>query len=177
MTAEEFGVSVEASLLFCKLNFQPEYTCKEYDFYTPTRTVKEFGWVADKFVSNTDLYRHSFDIDGVCPFEWRQGIKHDLSSIMELERVNGHFVNGRHEEIKLEEDLVFGVLKSSDLKQTVINQARRFTIITQKKVGQDTSFIKQKYPKTFGYLQSHKFFSTRGNQAFITTSPIFQYLE
>ncbi|HMT74467.1 MAG TPA: hypothetical protein PKA77_10375 [Chitinophagaceae bacterium] len=153
---KEFNVSVEAALLFCKLNSQPEYTCKEYNFYQPTIQVKEFGWIADKFVSNTDLYRHSSDIDGVCPFEWRQGIKHDLSSIMELERVNGHFINGKYEEIRLEEDLIFGVLKSSDLKQTVINHLRKFTIITQKKVGQDTSFIKQKYPKTFSYLQSHK---------------------
>lgn len=153
---KEFGVSVEAALLFCKLNSKPEYTCKELNFYRPSKTLKEFGWVGDKFVSNTDLYRHSSDIDGVCPFEWRQGIKHDLSSIMELERVNGRYINGKKEGIDLEEDLLFGVLKSSDLKQTVINQPRKFTIITQKKVGQDTSFIKEKYPKIYKYLQLHE---------------------
>lgn len=170
---KEFDVSVEAALFLCKLNAQPEYTCKEFDFYHPITAVKEFGWVVNKFVSNTDLYHHSYNIDGVCPFEWRQGIKHDLSSIMELERVNGHFVNGKQEEIKLEEDLIFGVLKSSDLKQTVINQPRKFTIITQKKVGQDTAFIKQKYPKTFGYLQSHKEFFDQRKSSIYNNKPDF----
>ncbi len=170
---KEFGVSVEAALLFCKLNSKPEYTCKEFNFYQSTKNVKEFGWVADKFVSNTDLYKHSFNIDGVCPFEWRQGIKHDLSSIMELERVYGYFVNGKQEEVELEEDLVFGLLKSSDLKQTVINQPRKFTIITQKKVGQDTSFIKQKYPKTFEYLHFHKAYFHKRKSSIYNNKPDF----
>lgn len=155
-TKKEFDVSVDAALLFCTLNAHPQYTCKEFNFYIPMTVLKEFGWVGDKFVSNTDLYRHIFDIDGVCPFEWRQGIKHDLSSIMEFERIGDHFVNGKMDEVNLEEDLVFGVLKSSDLKETVINKPRKFTIVTQKKIGQDTAFIEHKFPKTFQYLLSHK---------------------
>lgn len=40
---------------------------------------------------------------------------------MELEKaggdpLNGHFVNGLNEEIKLEDGLIYGLLKSSDLK-------------------------------------------------------------
>ncbi len=153
---KEFNVSVEAALLFCKLNESPEFVCNEFNFYNHAKMVNQFGWVKDKFVSSIGLYKHSNDIDGLSPFEWRQGIKHDCSSIMELDRVNGHFVNGLQQEINLEEDLVFGVLKSSDLKQTVINKTRKFTIITQKKVGQDTSFIKKDFPKTFNYLHKNK---------------------
>lgn len=153
---KEFNVSVEASLLYCKLNGTPEFICNEFDFYNPTKLTNQFGWVNDKFVSSIELYQHSNDIDGLSPFMWRQGIKHDCSSIMELDKVNGHFVNGLHQEINLEEDLVYGLLKSSDLKQTVIDKTRKFTIITQKKVGQDTSFIKNDFPKTFNYLHKNK---------------------
>ncbi|MBI5214651.1 MAG: hypothetical protein HY960_02755 [Ignavibacteriae bacterium] len=153
---KEFNVSVEASLLFCKLNGIPEFVCNEYNFYNHATLLNQFGWVQDKFVSSVELYKHSNDIDGRSPFEWRQGIKHDCSSIMELERVNGHFVNGLQQEVIIEEDLVFGVLKSSDLKETVIDKTRKFTIITQKKVGQDTSFIKKDFPKTFHYLHKNK---------------------
>lgn len=153
---KEFNVSVEASLLYCKINETPEFICKEFDFYNNTKLVNQFGWVKDKFVSDIERYKHSNDIDGLCPFEWRQGIKHDCSSIMELDRVNGHFINGLQQEVSLEEDLVFGVLKSSDLKQIVINDTRKFTIVTQKKVGQDTSFIKTEFPKTYSYLLKHK---------------------
>jgi len=153
---KEFNVSVEASLFCCKLNETPEFTCNEFNFYNSSKLANQFGWVKDKFVSNIELYGHSNDIDGLSPFEWRQGIKHDLSSLMEFERMNGLFVNGLQQEINLEEDLVFGVLKSSDLKQTVIDKTRKFTIITQKKVGQDTSFIKKDFPKTFNYLHKNK---------------------
>lgn len=92
--------------------------CAEFDFYNNSTFKNTFGWVQDKFVSDIELYRHISDIDGIFPFEWRQGIKHDCSAIMEFDRVNGHFFNGLQQEIYLEEDLVFGVLKSSDLKQT-----------------------------------------------------------
>jgi len=153
---KEFNVSVGAALLFCKFNSGPEYACREYDFYDSNKCVLEFGWVNDKFVSDTGLYKGTSDIDGMCPVEWRQGIKHDLSSIMELERANGHFVNGLKQEADLEEDLVYAVLKSSDLKEPVIAQTRKYTIITQKKIGQDTSFIREKFPKTFAYLHANK---------------------
>lgn len=153
---KEFDVSVDASLLFCRLNTNTQYTCKEYDFYKHGKPLREFGWVDNKFVSNTEYYKHTQDIDGVCRFEWRQGIKHDLSAIMEFERANGKFVNGKGEEFKIEEGLIYGVLKSSDLKEEVISKPRKFTIVTQKKTGQDTSFIKTKYSRTYEYLESHK---------------------
>jgi len=170
---KEFDVSVDAALLSCNLKSTPEYTCHEFDFYHPEKSIREFGWINDKFVSNTDLYHHNQDIDGLCPFEWRQGIKHDLSSIMELERLNGHFVNGMQEEITIEEDLIYGVLKSSDLKHKVINQTRKFTIITQKKVGQDTSFIRHKFPQTFKYLQSHKQYFEQRKSSIYNNKPDF----
>lgn len=153
---KEFNVSVEASLFYCKLNSNPAYDCAEFDFYNNTNTKLNFGWLSGKFVSNIDTYSIAEQIDGKCPFEWRQGIKHDCSSIMELDRVNGHFVNRLNEEIKLENDLVYGLLKSSDLKNTVIDETRKYTIVTQKKVGQETGYIKHDFPKTYQYLSGHQ---------------------
>ncbi len=152
----EFNVSVEASLLFCKLKQSPEFVCDEYDFYSPSKPANVFGWVNDKFVSSTSLYEKSGDIDGLCPFEWRQGIKHDLSSLMEFEKSNGQYVNAAQERIDIEDRLVFGILKSSDLKREVIDGTRKFTIVTQTRIGQDTSFIKKEFPKTYSYLHKNK---------------------
>lgn len=151
---KEFNVSVEASLLYCKLNSTPSLGCKEFDFYSAENKLS-FGWLNSKFVSNITDYMETKEIDGVCPFEWRQGIKHDNSSIMELEKLNGHFVNNLSEEVKLEEDLVYGFLKSSDLKNTVIKNTRKYTIVTQTKVGQETSYIQHLYPETYAYLKKH----------------------
>ena len=170
---KEFNVSVEASLLFCKLNSIPEFVCNEFDFYNHSQLQNKLGWVQDKFVSDIEHYKTNNDIDGLCPFEWRQGIKHDLSSLMEFERVNGHFVNGLQQEINLEENLVFGLLKSSDLKQIVIDKTRKFTIITQKKVGQDTSFIKKDFPKTYNYLHKNKSFFDLRKSSIYKNKPDF----
>jgi hypothetical protein len=153
---KEFNVSVEASLFYCELNTTPEFDCTEFDFYKNQNSYQKFGWLNDKFVSNIDTYIHTKEIDGECPFIWRQGLKHDCSSIMELDKVNGHYVNGLNEEVKLEDDLVYGLLKSSDLKNTVISQTRKFTIVTQRKVGQETKYIKYDYPKTYQYLIEHQ---------------------
>lgn len=153
---KEFNVSVEASLFYCKLNSNPAFDCKEFNFYDNKTSYLKFGWLADKFVSNIDTYIHTKEVDGECPFVWRQGLKHDCATVMELNKVNGHYVNGLKEEVKLEEGLVYGILKSSDLKNTVISQTRKFTIVTQKKVGQATGYIKTEYPKTYHYLNGHK---------------------
>ncbi|MES2765913.1 MAG: hypothetical protein V4642_08600 [Bacteroidota bacterium] len=152
----EFNVSVEASLFTCDLNGVSEYDCEEFDFYKNSVLLNRFGWVGAKFVSDIDHYESTNAIDGICQFEWRQGVKHDCSAIMEFDRVNGHFKNGRDEEFSLEEDLVFGLLKSSDLKSPVINKTRKFTIITQRKTGQETKTIESNFPKTFSYLSSNK---------------------
>lgn len=166
---KEFNVSVEACLFYCNLNTESEFECSEFDFYSQNewittqrtqrkqeqRKAKRFGWFDGKFVSNIDTYLDTKDIDGESPFVWRQGLKHDCSSVMELDKVNGYYVNGLNEEIKLEDGLVYGILKSSDLKNTVINQTRKFTIVTQKKVGQETNYIKFDYPKTYQYLTEH----------------------
>ncbi|PIY06314.1 MAG: hypothetical protein COZ21_02970, partial [Bacteroidetes bacterium CG_4_10_14_3_um_filter_31_20] len=151
---KEFNVSVEAALLYCQLNSNPSIECNEFDFYSLEKRLS-FGWLNSKFVSNLADYNQTKEIDGVCPFEWRQGIKHDCTAIMELERVNGHFVNNQSDEIKLEEDLVYGFLKSSDLKNTVIKNTRKHTIVTQTKVGQETSYIQHLYPETYSYLKKN----------------------
>ena len=170
---KEFNVAVEAALFYCKLNAQPAYLCKEFDFYNNKNYKLQFGWLADKFVSNIDTYSHIQNIDGECPFVWRQGLKHDCSTIMELDRVNGHYVNGLNEEIKLEDDLVYGILKSSDLKNTVITQTRKFTIVTQKRVGQETKFIKNDYPKTYQYLTDHQSYFEDRKSSIYNNKPAF----
>ncbi len=170
---KEFNVSVEAAMFYCKLNSLPTFDCTEFDFYNNQKSQLKFGWLNDKFVSNIDTYIHTKEIDGECPFVWRQGLKHDCSTVMELDKVNGHYVNGLNEEVKLEDDLVYGILKSSDLKNTVINQTRKFTIVTQKKVGQETKYIKTEYPKTYQYLTQHQANFDARKSSIYNNKPLF----
>ncbi len=150
---KEFNVSVNASLFYCKLNSKSEKICTEHNFYSDEK-LKTFGWVNNKFVSDIEKYNKYRNFDGICPYQWRQGMKHDASKIMELDKKADFYVNKLNEKIELEPNLVYGILKSSDLKGGIINSTRKYTIVTQKKIGQNTKYIQNKYSKTYNYLQS-----------------------
>jgi hypothetical protein len=151
----EFNVSVSACLFLTYLNKEPGFTCKEFDFYS-REYIANFGWYKNKFVNSIENYDKSSIVDGKSIFTWRSGVKHDCSKIMELELENGHFVNALGEGINLENNLVYGLLKSSDLKEDKIDTFRKLIIITQSKIGQDTTYIRDKFPLTFQYLNAHK---------------------
>ncbi len=169
---KEFNVSVNACLFLCSFNNQIETTINEYDFYSE-KLINKYGWCDNKFVANLTLYQKSKKIDGKFPFEWRQGLKHDASKVMELEKINGHYINNKKETVDLEEDLVFGLLKSSDLKGGVIDKSRKYTIVTQTKVGQATNYIKYKYPKTYEYLSKNIDFFTKRKSTIYKGKPLF----
>ena len=152
---KEFNVSVNASLFIAHLNIVPEYTCCELDFYN-NEFITKFGWHEDKFVYSIRDYSLSSLIDGKSPFTWRSGVKHDCSKVMEFESLDTHFINGLGEIFDIEEDLVYGLLKSSDLKLKQTKTYRKHTIITQRRVGGKTNYIKQQFPLTFKYLESKK---------------------
>jgi hypothetical protein len=169
---KEFGAAVDASLFVCKFNSTPEFTAKEYDFYTAIKK-STFGWVNCKFASDTEKYQKYQEFDGICPFEWRQGIKHDCAGVMELERIAGGFKNALGEEFELEEDLVYGILKSSDLKKDRVNNPRKYTIVTQQKVGQNTEWVLEKLPKTRAYLYQHKDYFLKRKSSIYKGKPMF----
>ena len=169
---KEFDAAVDASLFVCKFNSTPEFTAKEFDFYTSKPRVT-LGWVNNKFASDTEKYKKYQHLDGICPFEWRQGIKHDCAKIMELERIDGGFRNALGEEFELEEDLIYGILKSSDLKQNVVDISRKYTIVTQKRIGQETSQILEKLPKTKAYLEGHKNYFLQRKSSIYNGKPMY----
>lgn len=152
---KEFAAAVDACLFVANFNQSAESTCRNFDFYTQ-EYLSTFGWYESKFVSDVQNYEFHRRLDGLCSFEWRQGVKHDCSKIMELEVSNGTYLNGKDIKVQLENELVYGFLKSSDLKNLIVNQSRKYTIITQKKVGQDTLYIRDKYPLTWQYLIDNK---------------------
>lgn len=149
---KEFGVNVDASLFLCTLNSETGYICKESDFYS-SEIKGYFGWKNNRFMSDIS-YAEEYDIDGISQLVWRQGVKHDCAKIMEITREGNFYKNKLSESFIIEEDLVFPLLKSSDLKQKKSEYTNRNTIITQKYVGQNTSYI-QKFPKTYAYLSNH----------------------
>lgn len=150
-----FNVSCEACLFFAQLGEKKENTVNVYDIDFPNKLLYSFGWKSNKFYSNFNI--NCNNIDGHFPMEWRQGIKHDCSKIMELKSLEDNFyTNGLKEKIELESNLVYPLLKSSDLKKKYINRSDKYVIVTQSKVKQDTQYISQENPKLWKYLNKNK---------------------
>ncbi len=169
---KEFNVSVSACLFLTHLNKTPDFTCKELDFYSQ-EYITTFGLYKDKFVYSVEDYDKSSVVDGKSIFTWRSGVKHDCSQVMEIEQVNGHFINGLGVEFNLEKKLVYGLLKSSDLKENRTNNFRKLTIITQTKIGQETNYMHDELPLTYQYLSSHKDFFEKRKSSIYKDKPAF----
>lgn len=150
----EFNVSVSAALLTMHLFGDRERNCEVFDFYTKT-SLYSFGWVGDKFVANVANYVKTKDIDGISPFIWRSGLKHDCSKVMELSKVNGQYVNALGEVVEIEDEVVYPLIKSSDIKENIITASRKYVIITQHSTNEDTKQMLSNYPKAYQYLLSH----------------------
>ena len=153
---KEFNASVEASLFFCEFSNNAEQFCREINLDENKPFENTFGWINNKFVSIMEDYETYANIDGICPFEWRQGVKHDCTAVMELRKEGDYFLNAEDEKIELENDLVYPFLKSSDLKNKEVTNVRKYTIIPQKKIGQETDYIKEFYPLTYQYLKANE---------------------
>jgi hypothetical protein len=114
------------------------------------------GLAGQDLVSNVRDYQKLKHLEGLCPCQWRSGVKHDCSSVMELwpdERNVLH--NKLNEEVELEPDYLFPLLKCSDLANGR-TEPERFVLVTQTRVGEDTSGISIKAPLTWHYLESHR---------------------
>ncbi len=169
---QEFGVSVEASLFFAKLNIAPEFVCSELDFYNSSK-ITTFGWENGYYAHSIEKYKLYNEIEGKSPFEWRQGIKHDCAKIMELEKQGEYFINGLGEHFLIESELVYRLLKSSDLKNKEASTPRKWTIITQMKIGGDTAYIEKEYPLAYAYLSANKQYFIKRKSSIYNNKPDF----
>ncbi|MGN0209868.1 MAG: SAM-dependent methyltransferase, partial [Muribaculaceae bacterium] len=153
--SSEFNVSVDASCFFAKFDCPSAFICNVKDFYTD-KYIQEYGWVDGAFVSDTKSYREYSKYDKSSTYVWRSGIKHDCAHILELTLKDGVFINGFGETVQIEDDLIFPLLKSSDIRGFHNNQFRKFIIVPQRNVGDDTSILKNTHPLAYSYLTKYE---------------------
>lgn len=130
--------------------------CEVYESLDSTVPSHVIGERDGIIVSDVDIYRKYKHLKGQDPsYIWRSGVKHDCSKVMELEKNGDFYVNGLGEYIDLEDTYIHPLLKSSDIGNNRVNTCRKYVIVTQKNVGEDTSQIKDIAPKTWTYLVEH----------------------
>ena len=151
-----FGINVAACLMVIRLSNSTESSncCNVYSFNEPGIIKRKMIYNGGKLYS--PIQNGEFDFSGKSCFEWRQGVKHDCSKVMELSFENGKLINGLRETVEIENDYIFPLIKSSMIKSAIISKTNRYVIVTQKSIREDTTHIKFDAPKTWKYLYSHK---------------------
>lgn len=157
---KEFDVSVEASCLVAELGNGHSQSCDVLDFYTG-EFIGSYGWSDKAFVSDLKAYEKYSYLDGVCPFIWRSGLKHDCSEVVELVKQDGVYYNKIGERVEIEEDLVYPLIKSSDVAKYKEVGTHRYIIVPQRFIGEDSLHVLACLPKTYSYLFDHKVYFER----------------
>lgn len=173
-----FDVSVEACLLL--IQFKPETNaalapCPVYDSLESVQSSQTIALRNGTLVNDaafTDAFPELFQPDASQP-QWRSGVKHDCSKILELTRIDDDvYLNKLGEEATLEPLCVYPLLKSSDVANGRVEPVRRFLLVPQTRVGQNVERLQDDAPLTWTYLQNHlDYFQNRKSAVYNKQTP------
>lgn len=172
--AASFGVSVDACLLLYDLTTLGEKTCDVYETLSLSSKSDSFGYADRQLIANISAYRKSRKFRNIgksIDFVWRSGIKHDASSVMELERTANGYINKQNEVVDIEDTFLYPMLKSSDLANKT--QPHRFMLVPQRYIGEETKHILSLAPKTWAYLMRHKADFDKRRSTIYQNKPLF----
>ncbi|EAZ89408.1 restriction endonuclease subunit M [Crocosphaera chwakensis] len=169
-----FDASVEACLLFCQ--FKPEmqnYSCDIFENLDTSKykTVTYFDNRLIRDSKNFDKIKYLYT--NKPKTKWRSGVKHDCSKIMELEKIGDYFINGLGEKVELESNYIYPLIKGSNVANGNNKKRKKYILITQKYIGEDTKNIKELAPKTWDYLQSHSSYLDKRASRIYKANPQF----
>lgn len=172
-----FDAAVDACLFRVDVGFgETNYSASLYadlDAETPQSVL---AMANGSIVSNYAVYEEYSFLDGESPVVWRQGIKHDASSIMELTLERGTLRNRVGEAVSVELEHVYPLLKSSDLNGDDNPNPRYRVLVTQKELGAGTTDLSQRAPHLWKYLTSHeKVFLARKSSIYEGRAPFSMF--
>jgi hypothetical protein len=154
---KHFSAAVDACFFSLKTNGGDTSTdCSFFDDFEAPKPSNIFGYHDGMMLSHVDIFYQNKEFLGKdIHYTWRSGVKHDSSKVMELRKVEGGLRNGYGELVEIEDLCVFPLLKSSDLGNKRVKDTRLKAIVTQRKVGQPTDYIREEAPLTWAYLEKH----------------------
>lgn len=164
-----FNANVAACVLILQFqNTIPTTEISIYDAFLPTKLTNM--WILhNRLIANKEmflLHMHLYNNQKSKHFIWRSGIKHDAARILVLKRTPAGYENKFLEAVNVEEDLIYPYYNGTDVFNSV-SDPQKFLIVTQQKIGADTEYIKDNYPKTWNYLIFHEtYFGNRKSSVY-----------
>lgn len=169
-----FAAAVDAVLLVTY--FEPagcNLTARVYRDLEADRPEGILGYEDGMLLADIAAYERGRHLCCEGATNWRSGIKHDCSRVMELLREGRKYRNGLGELVELEDLYVYPMLKSSDLANGAPRSKNRCMIVPQRTVGEDTSAIQARAPKTWAYLTAHGDLLAKRSSSIYRNRPAF----
>lgn len=136
-----FSASVDACLLVCK--FSPaalNLTSRIYNNLESNKLVRTIGSRSGILVFSVESFERWKHLLGNMN-NWRSGIKHDCAKVMELTQEGNKYRNGFGEIVELEDTFIYPMFKSSEVANNLAIIPKRWMLVTQKSVRDDTTLI------------------------------------
>ncbi len=170
-----FRASVDACLLRVEVGpISKANTAEVFDDLSALEAGSTLGLGGDRLIADVDTYQKVAFADGSCGLNWRQGIKHDASPVMELTGLeDGVLLNKRGEVVDVEADQVYPLLKGTDLGGSPSSRPRRSVIVTQRRLGEDTRTLELRTPRLWSYLVARSWIFDRRKSSIYRGRPPF----
>jgi hypothetical protein len=150
-----FGASVDACLLLVRT--RPGCgvkECAEYESLLASQPQRTFGVRDGQLVADVTLFERWRCLLATEHNGWRSGIKHDCSTVFELDVNEREFRNGLGERVEVERDVVFPLMKSSDLAAG--RTPKKWLLLPQRFVTESPDRLQSAAPKAWQYLGRHR---------------------
>lgn len=152
-----FGASVDAGLFYAHVlrpAVSPVRHVEIADALGGPATQRA-GLIDGELVDDLDSHAEVAGLESDSPVPWRQGIKHDLSRVLELRLAeDGSLTNGFDQVVDVEPDVLAPLYKGSDVANGR-QPRRRFPLYQVDLSGPDPR-LETKWPRLAAYLLEHR---------------------
>ncbi len=152
---QEFDAAVDACLLYCDFSRGRQAQVCRISPQLGSIAEATLGFHEGRLLADAKAYQELKHLEGESPYRWRSGVKHDCQKVMEFQKAGNQFLNGLGLSVEIEDRYLFPMRKSSELANQEGSPIRRWMLIPQTSVGQETRNIEQEAPLTWDYLLSH----------------------
>lgn len=150
-----FDVSVDACLLY--IAFAPNGRARHCEVYSALDAVapdSRFGVRDGVLVSDLAAYERLVTLRSDAFGGWRSGIKHDCRRVFEFSLASGRMFNGLGEEPALEPEVLYPLLKSSDVVRG--RPPRKHVLVPHRTMAESPLRLQRDAPNAWRYLVSHR---------------------
>jgi len=156
-----FNACVEACLLFCE--FKPHAGNYDYTIYQSLDSLQgqKVGHRNGVMVRDLNTFEQLSQFYSHGKMQWRSGIKHDCSNVLELRKENDNYFNKLGELVEIESDYLYPLLKGSDIANGRVTQTQLYLLVTQTNISENIELCAHRFPRTWQYLESHAHYFDR----------------